>query len=47
MSSIPGYNSKGLIIIMQFLKQKAKKRNPHDMKKCPNYQEKKYTDMNA
>lgn len=42
MSSIPSYNSKGLIIIMQFLKQKAKKRNPpNDMKKCPNYQEKK------
>lgn len=41
MSSIPSYNSKGLIIIMQFLKQKAKKRNPlNDMKKCPNYQEK-------
>lgn len=33
MFSIPGYNSKELIIIMQFLKQKAKKRNPpNDMK---------------
>lgn len=41
MSSIPGYNSKGLIIVMQFLKQKAKKTNPlNDMKKCPDYQEK-------